>query len=210
MAKNAQSETPKLSAGAKTAARIQQAAVDLVLENGVDSTTVEAICKLAGVSERTFFYHFPTKESAIMGIDLPKIDEQKAREFLAAPPGDIFSDALALIPFEPNSELDPTLIFKRVQMVQRHPELFSRHVAKLLSVREEHMELIYLRLRRNSPKEMPDAEVRAAAEFISEIAASYIRTEMERRIKSGKAAGPMKFTEVGATIARWVEVGRNA
>ncbi len=210
MTPNSNSNPPKLSAGAKTAARIQQVAVDLVLEHGIDGTTVEAICKAAEISERTFFYHFPTKESALIGIDLPTIDEKQAREFLAAPAGDIFTDAMALLPFQIGSTLDPSLMFKRLEMMQKNPALFSSHLLKLMSVRAEHMELIYLRLRRTAPSEMTDGQVREAAEFISEITASFLRTEMERVMRSGETPNPKPFEDVGSKIAKWVELGRRS
>jgi len=210
MTPNASQTSPSLSAGARTALRIEVAAVDLVLENGIDGTTVDAICKAAGVSERTFFYHFPTKESAIIGTSFPKIDEQKARQFLAAPAGDIFSDALDLIPLNTGLPAQSNLMFKRLQMMQKNTGLFASHLSKLMAVRGEHMELIYLRLRRNAPAEMPDNEVRDAAEFISEIAASFVRSEMEKMMGNQEPSAQSRLKNVGATLAHWVEVGRNS
>ena len=47
---------------------MHRAALELVLEHGLAGVTVEAIAQRAGVSTRTFFNHWTTKESAIIGV----------------------------------------------------------------------------------------------------------------------------------------------
>jgi AcrR family transcriptional regulator len=49
----------------QTSADIRDAAVRLAQERGFDKVTIEEICAEAGISTRTFFNYFPTKESAI-------------------------------------------------------------------------------------------------------------------------------------------------
>jgi AcrR family transcriptional regulator len=44
---------------------LQQAALELFAKHGYDTTTTEAIAEKAGVSPRTFFRYFPTKESVL-------------------------------------------------------------------------------------------------------------------------------------------------
>lgn len=210
MSSKASSVAGKTSKAQQTSLRIQLAAVDLVLKNGIDSTTVEQICQKAEVSERTFFNHFKTKELAIIGDDLPTIDEAKAREFLASPPGDIFSDSLKLISMLSPETMQPVLFLKRLEMMTKYPELFAMNLSKLLSVRAEHMELIYLRLRRNAPAEMSDDEVRDAASKISELAASFLRSSLERNLAEHKNPGLQPLNDVGAQLAKLVELGRNA
>ena len=50
---------------ARTAQALQQAALALFAENGYDDTTTDQIAEQAGVSPRTFFRYFPTKDSAL-------------------------------------------------------------------------------------------------------------------------------------------------
>ena len=49
---------------------MHRAALELVHEHGLSGVTVEAIAQRAGVSTRTFFNHWTTKESAIIGFIL--------------------------------------------------------------------------------------------------------------------------------------------
>src|SRR5699024_11026365 len=49
---------------------MHRAALELVHEHGLSGVTVEAIAQRAGVSTRTFFNHWTTKEPAI--IDVPR------------------------------------------------------------------------------------------------------------------------------------------
>lgn len=52
----------------QTRAALHRSALELVSANGVCQVTTEQIAERAGVSARTFFNYFPTKESAILGM----------------------------------------------------------------------------------------------------------------------------------------------
>jgi AcrR family transcriptional regulator len=52
---------------AATRAAITSLARSLTAERGLNGYTVEEVCELAGISRRTFFNYFPTKEDAIIG-----------------------------------------------------------------------------------------------------------------------------------------------
>lgn len=49
----------------RTVRSLQQAALELFAEQGYDTTTTDDISERAGVSPRTFFRYFPTKESVL-------------------------------------------------------------------------------------------------------------------------------------------------
>ena len=69
----------------QTHSRLQQQALDLFAEYGFEATTVERIARAAGVSEMTFFRHFPTKDAVV--LDDP-FDPQIAAA-VAAQPGSL-------------------------------------------------------------------------------------------------------------------------
>jgi AcrR family transcriptional regulator len=55
---------------AATRSALSSAAMDLAVERGVDAVTVDDIAAAAGVSARTFFNYFATKEEAFVAEDL--------------------------------------------------------------------------------------------------------------------------------------------
>lgn len=52
---------------------IHEAAVDLVKKKGLKQTTTDEIAEQAGISARTFFNYFPTKEDAVLGLREPQV-----------------------------------------------------------------------------------------------------------------------------------------
>ena len=74
-----------------------QAAQELVLAHGLDAVTVEAISARAGVSARTFFNYFESKDEAVLGMPAFTMDPQVAAEFAAGgPDGRPIEDITAL------------------------------------------------------------------------------------------------------------------
>lgn len=59
-------------------ADMHRAALELVHEQGLAKVTVDAIAERAGVSPRTFFNYWPSKEAAVVGIS-PDAGENLAR-----------------------------------------------------------------------------------------------------------------------------------
>lgn len=55
---------------------IHEAALKRVREHGMRGTTVEEIAQEAGVSPRTFFNYFPSKEDAVLGLREPVVSEE--------------------------------------------------------------------------------------------------------------------------------------
>src|SRR5262244_1235343 len=64
----------------RTRAAIREAANDLFLKNGVDATTVDAICAAAGLSKGTFYLYFHRKEDLLLEYGLQRL--RRIREML--------------------------------------------------------------------------------------------------------------------------------
>ena len=64
--------------------RIEDAATRLVDESSFDKVTIEEICEAAGISRRTFFNYFSTKESAVIGASSEPLTEKQRNDFLNA------------------------------------------------------------------------------------------------------------------------------
>lgn len=59
----------------------------LTAEQGLNGFTIEQLCEDVGVSRRTFFNYFPSKEDAIMGHLLDEFPADAIAEFLAGAEG---------------------------------------------------------------------------------------------------------------------------
>lgn len=52
----------------ETKERIRTCAIDLFKQNGFEHVTIMQICHAAGVTKRTFYYHFESKDQLLNGI----------------------------------------------------------------------------------------------------------------------------------------------
>ena len=167
---------------AETTVAIERAAVELVLQHGLDQVTVDMICEAAGVSQRTFFNHFKTKDAALLGPELPTIDERAAREFIVSD-GPLLAEAVGLIRVAPEHlPVDPKLFSDRIRAVSAHPALLLRQMERLGAIEGELREIIALRLRRRAADgadaagsaESPE-ELEEQAELITHMLAGVMR-----------------------------------
>lgn len=67
-----------------TRRELHRAALEVAHEHGVAATTVDAVAARAGVSTRTFFNYFATKDDALLGND-PSMEERARALVLEAP-----------------------------------------------------------------------------------------------------------------------------
>ena len=147
----------------RTATRtaITSAARALTSAKGLNGYTVEEVCEVAGISRRTFFNYFPTKEDAIIGHAEDDVPADAIEEFVAGAagsrPGEIsptlFSDlvrlSLRLAEGMTESEEDtrqligvvkkePQLILKIIGVTEQREAQFARDVARREGVAPDH------------------------------------------------------------------------
>ncbi|MGY1812670.1 TetR/AcrR family transcriptional regulator [Blastococcus sp. SYSU D00820] len=132
---------------AETRRRLTTAARELVLAAGLDGVTVERICTEAGVSLRTFFNYFESKESAVLGEEPPMGTPESRAAFVAGgPSGDLLADLLDL--------LDPSVQLAAegreglrtvMALAEREPRLLARHLARVVAHERELADLIAAR-----------------------------------------------------------------
>lgn len=105
---------------------IHQAAATLASRDGLAHATVNAIAEKAGISRRTFFNYFPTKEDAVLGLGPPEVPAMALADFQASD-RDILSGlvhlmlavSLSITRVAPDSS-------QRRQMIEQLPELRLR------------------------------------------------------------------------------------
>lgn len=65
-----------------TASRLTSVSRRLTVDHGLSGFTIEEVCAEVGVSRRTFFNYFPSKEEAVIGVDAAEELRQFAEGFL--------------------------------------------------------------------------------------------------------------------------------
>lgn len=116
----------------KTATRgaLRRAAVNLVASRGLSAVTVDDIASAAGVSVRTFFNYFPTKEDAISGLDPADLADLAGR-LRSRPSDEAPQVALRATLMEALSgiEADHRDLAARLELVRSDPHLLARHAS---------------------------------------------------------------------------------
>jgi AcrR family transcriptional regulator len=107
----------------RTRARILDVALDLFERQGYEVTTVNEIAEAAGITQMTFFRHFPTKDAVLVTDPYdPLIAEAVGAQPVDLPPLQRvrggFRSALAGI-----AEVEDATARRRVAIVARHPSL---------------------------------------------------------------------------------------
>jgi AcrR family transcriptional regulator len=120
---------------AETRQALSSAAVRLAGELGPDGVTVEAIAEAAGVSPRTFFNYFSTKDDAILGIS-PSDPPDMLNDLVARPPHESPLEALRGMALAAASRLELTADeqMARYELTQQHPALAIRRAARFSEV----------------------------------------------------------------------------
>lgn len=110
-----------------TWALIHNAASSLALESGLTHATVEAIAESAGVSKRTFFNYFATKEDAVLGIQAPTLSADAEIAFRTDEGAELFGRTVHLMVAVIRSMFpDDSFTTQRKELTKAFPELRKR------------------------------------------------------------------------------------
>ncbi|MGO1976217.1 TetR/AcrR family transcriptional regulator [Brachybacterium tyrofermentans] len=127
----------------QTRLAMHRAAVELVAEHGFTPVTVEMIARRAGVSTRTFFNHWVTKDAAVLGVvpgESREIAASLRAELEVHGPRDalrhVLRDVLAGIP------ADPELRDLKKQVMSKEPRLHTISSGNLIEVQSELVEVL--------------------------------------------------------------------
>src|SRR5699024_9519591 len=158
----------------ETRQALKDSALDLALDQGVETLTVEAISEAAGVSPRTFFNYFARKEDALVAeaaeaaTDLHRmLLERPADE----PPLHALRAVIAQSDFFDVARARRERILARQRLVQEHPPLMSRQLAQYASMERTFAAALTERLGAD-----PDNDLRP--ELLAALTVSVLRVAM--------------------------------
>lgn len=113
----------------QTRRRLEEAAVTIADEQGLEHLTIEALSERADVSPRTFFNYFDSKEDAILGLRTEDDTQRVVAELVGAVPDLPLLEAVIdlLIRMLDSTGLGRRLRTCRHRVLHAHPELLHRH-----------------------------------------------------------------------------------
>ncbi|WP_144123689.1 TetR family transcriptional regulator [Catellatospora sichuanensis] len=113
----------------QTRAALTGAALRLCASRGFDQVTVDDISAEAGVSSRTFFNYFASKEDAVLGDHLVEVDAMRARLAVLLPTMPVLEAVRrAVLLVVAAMEADRDHWFLRMEVIHRSPQLLPRLV----------------------------------------------------------------------------------
>ena len=121
---------------------LTEAALQTMAVKGYDATTIDEIATVAGVSRRTFFRYFASKEDVVIQL-LETLSEQLAAELAARPATDSTSEALrhalaaALDDCRPGNEDHAEKALRVIQLILRTPPLLARFLERQSALQDD-------------------------------------------------------------------------
>lgn len=168
----------------ETRARIESAAVELVLSDGLDAATVDAISERADISPRTFFNYFETKDAAVLGVRPGEADADAMAAQLAAVEG--LDPVVAVIHLVMESmgiaeSVEAGLHGRRLEIIRRYPEVIAGQFAQLSARKDrlaEHAGRILTSTASPDDDTSPEVDADAAArgDIVLALCASAVRS----------------------------------
>lgn len=114
---------------------LSDAALRLALERGPDHLTVEEISEAVGVSARTFFNYFSSKDEALLG-DSPLLSGELPVRSLVLEAGSVLQGLHRVIVAAAGAESRPEELRLRHELMERHPVLIPRFFARVAAFQQ--------------------------------------------------------------------------
>jgi AcrR family transcriptional regulator len=155
------------------------AAAELLRDREYDSITIDEIARLAGVSRRTFFRYYPTKEDVFLAM-YAEYGQDILDRLAARPAGDAPAWALRRAFYVTDPTPDREQVFELVKMTVSVPALHARHLEHLAMWRRSLAEVLAARCGLD-----PKTDLRP--ELAVAIALAALDTALGRWVESGDA-----------------------
>jgi AcrR family transcriptional regulator len=174
--------------------RITHAAMDLFERQGYAATTVDAIAEAAGVSRRTFFHHFASKDAVVFPDHEHLVERVDAhlRAQRTADPIDAVGSALRLV--LASYLADPEVALRRYQLTRTTPELRAREIAWV-----QRYQLLFSRYLDEHWSDAPQGDL--AADVVAAGASALHNHVLRHWLKGGGVGDAM--VDLDAALAWW-------
>jgi AcrR family transcriptional regulator len=154
---------------------LRVAALQLFAEHGFHETTVEAISAAAGVSKRTFFLHFASKDEVLLGHVAEQLDLLRASLASAAPNPHVFiraGDAVTSLARDMQARDDLLL---QLDLLHRVPALLAVSLEQFTGFEDAIADAVRGWLREAGTHPQPTREGDAYAQLVGTVAIAALR-----------------------------------
>jgi len=190
---------------AETSRRFTEVSRAFAIDRGLSGFTIEEVCAEVGVSRRTFFNHFASKELAVLGIRVRSVTADVEEEFALAAdrPGsspeerrtsvvDDFAELMAarwdrFTPTQDDAQQIKTLF-------EREPKLFQHAMEEMAHNERRDTELIERRLGLDAGDERP--------RILVQVVGALVRMTVFEHFQTGEV-------DFRASLARRIAVARS-
>ncbi|HXV92596.1 MAG TPA: TetR/AcrR family transcriptional regulator [Pseudonocardia sp.] len=173
---------------------LRAATVDLGLQRGLSAVRVEEIAEQAGVSPRTFFNYFETKEDAAL-LDLLTVTDDELAELAAGgPTDDVWAELTRLFAADvERADHDGPELPRVMELQRREPVLQGRQMARFARFEARLATAIGARL--------PDDDTaRLTARLMSGSCITAVRVGLERWGHNGRQGSPRPHVEAAFAV----------
>jgi AcrR family transcriptional regulator len=167
-----------------TERRLIHLARTMTAQHGINGFTIDQLCESAGLSRRTFFNYFASKDDAVIGLPMQRAGAAAAARFLAGgdgmangPAPDILRDLVDLTVARWDAlDITAQTASELIAALRREPRLFQRMTE--ISVERERFDARLVEQR----EDLPIGDLRAAA--AAQIMGSMTRAATEEFLQS--------------------------
>lgn len=183
----------------ETRLEIHTATLRLAREHGFDKITVDMISAEAGVSPRTFFNYFPSKEGALL-LGPTEVPPDLAAEFAAgsASPREVLADVTRLLVREmADNPPERATMHEVFTLAHGHPSVQAALLARIEGFQRSIADAVAQRMGQQPEDEMPS--------LIAALALTAVRTGLERwsrEVPQSADDSPIPYVERAMELLR--------
>lgn len=184
-------ETPTLRERRRTETwnALHDAAAELVLEHGLGAVSIDRITEAAGVSPRTFFNYFPSKQAAVLGVRDPHLPDCLLDDF--DPAGDLVTQTTHLLLAVLRTATPHEDVARRRQLTAAHPELQSLRMHAVEEARRLLAEALTERLADHQLVAAADAPAEELVSLLVTAAAAVLQHAHRHPVAGSRTAGAL-------------------
>jgi AcrR family transcriptional regulator len=161
-----------------TLRRLHEAAASLARAGGLTAATVSAIADRAGVSRRTFFNYYASKEDAVLGVTTPSIPERELDRFFDENSDvDQFTRTVRLLiaVVESGRAASGSTVSERQKLLKQVPELHARILQHVIAAEALLENVLTQRLSASGAADQRSVEEARAVLFLANAALRFAR-----------------------------------